>query len=165
VAAVLLALAGAGVAVAFATGAFKTSTNTVVEKVRRAGTGTTTSSGPAVSAGDVRDVLRQYATDWSNEDGGALGALFTPDLVRRDTAKTTTGRDTALAIYRDQWTQLSSPTYTLTNVAIVPGQREATAHGDYEITAAGKTPATGTIGFHLTSASGTLLIDEIDLGK
>jgi hypothetical protein len=53
----------------------------------------------------------------------------------------------------------------LSGVIVTPGQGQASAQGDYQITAAGKTPATGTIRFHLVDSNGSLLIDEIDLGK
>jgi hypothetical protein len=166
IAAVLLLLAGAGAAVAVATGVFKGSTNTVVRHVPPSNPTTpTTPTGPLVSTSAVQDILREYASDYSNEDAGGLSSLLTPDVKRTAGADNTTDRASAISIYQNQFSQLSNPRYTLRNVTITPGHGEATAQGTYEITADGKTPATGAIRFHMTENGGQLLIDAIDISS
>jgi ketosteroid isomerase-like protein len=168
--AVVLLLAGAGLGIAAATGAFSSggggSTQTVVTTggggAPTGGGGTT--DAPSVSSETVSELLRRYATAYSNEDSSSLRALFAPDLVRRATDEPQMNRSEAIAEYDRQFAQLSDPTYTLTNVEIAAGTGEASASASYEITdGSGGEPATGTIEFHMTVSGDLLLIDALDI--
>jgi hypothetical protein len=157
--AAILVLAGAGVAVAAASGVFSKSggTHTVVNQV------TAPPSGPSVSVRNVRDLLRAYATAYSNEDSGSLARLFAPDLVRRASTKPKMDKSQALAEYDRQFARLSDPTYSMSNVRITTGGGEATADADYEIRDGSGPPATGTIEFHMRVHGNLLLIDALDI--
>jgi hypothetical protein len=166
VAAVLL-LAGAGVAVAAATGAFSSGggTDTVVTQVTGGGGGGTDTGGSAaaIPASSVRSLLRTYERAYSGRDSSALRQLFTPDFVRHAPPKPPMDRSAAMAEYDRQFSQLSNPSYTLTDVRISTGPSEATAEAGYTIEDANSTPASGTIKFHMVDHDGELLIDAIDI--
>jgi hypothetical protein len=165
---VLLLLAGAGVGIAAATGAFKTSTNTVTTQVTTGsvtGRQTTTRTPPEalVSKSAVRGVLARYQAAYSSEDSAALDALFAPSFKRHAPPKADMNRAQAMREYDRQFAQLSNPTYRLTNQTIRPGFQGATASASYEISADNATPATGTIDFSMVLVGGKLLIDALDI--
>ena len=168
---VILLLAGAGVGIAAATGAFNTSTNTVTTQVTSGGTtgattgqdtGATTTAG-SVSESDARDILRRYANAYSAEDMNALDSMFAPNFVRRAPPKADMNRSAALREYKRQFANLTNPNYSLSNENIQTGPNGATATADYEITADNATPASGSIAFSIVSDNGTLLIDAINI--
>jgi serine/threonine-protein kinase len=157
--AAVLVLAGAGMAVAAASGVFSKGggAHTVVHQV------TAPPSGPAVSVRNVRDLLSAYAKAYSNEDSGSLARLFASDLVRRASSKPKMDKPQALAEYDRQFARLSDPTYSLSNVRITTGGGAATANADYAIRDADGAPATGTIEFRMRVHGNLLLIDALDI--
>jgi hypothetical protein len=163
---VLLLLAGAGVGVAAATGAFDTTTNTVTTQVTSGSTPgpqTSTTREAFVSESAVRDVLARYQDAYSSENVDALNALFAPRFRRRAPPRRDMGRIQALREYNRQFAQLTNPTYRLSNESIQAGVQGATASADYEISADNATPATGTISFSMVLVGDKLLIDALDI--
>jgi hypothetical protein len=115
-----------------------------------------------VTAADMEGVLLRYETAYSNEDLTELGSLFADDLIRRNGADPPEDLFQALETYSSQFSVLSNPLYTLSNVSYVPGLDEGAATGVYEITHDAGTVG-GEISFHFTLSEDQLLIDALEI--
>jgi ketosteroid isomerase-like protein len=162
---VIVLLVGAGLAIAFATGAFKSSkTNTVVQ-TQGTGPTNTTSTAPTPTVAQVQDVLSRYTSAYSSEDSSALESLFTNDFTRSDPPQPTMDRSAAMQEYDKQFSQLTNPNYSLHNVTIKTSPGAADVNATYTVTADNTSPATGQITFHMTLANDELLIDQIKINS
>jgi hypothetical protein len=124
---------------------------------------TTTPSTPEqapVSSSSVEQVLSEYQSDYSGENAEALRGLFSEQLSRQDGSKGAEDFSEAMRTYEKQFSELTEPRYTLSNVKVEPGTGEASAGADYSISSQNGT-VTGAIGFHLVEHEGRLLIDSI----
>ncbi len=125
----------------------------------------TTSSTPEqapVSSSSVEQVLSEYQADYSGENAEALRGLFSEQLTRQDGSKPTEDLAEAMKTYEKQFSELTEPRYTLSNIKVEPGTGEATAGANYSISSQNGT-VTGSIGFHLVESEGRLQIDSIQV--
>jgi hypothetical protein len=127
-----------------------------------------TTSAPAaspLSRQEAEAVLTEYESDYSSENLEALKGLFGPNLVRTDGSGPAEDLEGALATYQRQFSEQSSPTYTLTGVHIETAGSEATAKATYSVTNQYGTSG-GSITFHLvTQSGGHPLIDRITISR
>jgi hypothetical protein len=169
----LLLLAGGGVGIAAATGAFEGDGETTTPTTPTTPTTTTATTPntatteqppttPVVSDTAVLDVLGRYEEAYSDESVAALDAILAPNFKRRAPPRPDMGRAQALREYQRQFDQLDNPRYNLTNVQIEAGPAGAVAEANYEIVADGAAPAFGTITFHLVSTDDALLIESLE---
>ncbi len=127
--------------------------------------GGTTASTPEpapVSSSTVEQVLSEYQSDFSSENAEALRGLFSEQLTRQDGTKASEDLTEAMHTYEKQFSELTEPRYTLSNIKVEPGTGEASAGADYSISSQNGT-VTGSIGFHLVESEGRLLIDSIQV--
>jgi hypothetical protein len=122
----------------------------------------TTPAAQPVSSSAVESLLSEYASDYSNEDSEGLESLFAESLVRQDGSHAAEDRQQALATYRHQFSQLTTPVYTLSGLNIEPGAGGATASGQYRISS-NNGVVHGEITFHLVEQGGQLLIDGLTI--
>lgn len=113
-----------------------------------------------VSASSVEQLLSEYESDYSSESAEGLRGLFSEQLTRKDGSKPTEDLNEAIHTYEQQFSELTQPRYTLSNIRVVPGTGEATAGAEYSITSQNGT-VRGSIGFDLGEQEGRLLINSI----
>jgi hypothetical protein len=123
---------------------------------------TTAPTGATVEPSAVETVLNDYQSDYSGEDLEALKGLFSANLVRQDGSHAPEGLSQALATYQQQFSELTSPGYTLSETKVTPGSGEATATATYSITSQNGTD-NGSITFHLVEQEEQLLIDKLTI--
>jgi hypothetical protein len=116
----------------------------------------------APTTAEVKDLLATYTERYGAEDADGLGELFTADLVRSSKGEASEDKEEALATYREQFSSLSGPVYTLSGLRLSTGPGEATARGRYRISSSAGT-TDGAIAFHLVREADRLLIDRIDI--
>lgn len=138
------------------------SANPIPEETSTEATETETATTPTVESTQVEQLLNEYTQDYSNEDLEALKGLFAESLERQDGTKTPEDLNTALETYEHQFSELRSPTYSLSEQTIEPGTGEATAHAKYSITSQNGT-VTGSIIFHLVEQAEKLAIDKLTI--
>ncbi|HYU60655.1 MAG TPA: protein kinase [Solirubrobacterales bacterium] len=132
--------------------------------------GTTTGEQDGVAADDaaaereVRAVLRGYETAYTDQDLGALAAIFTPDVTRRGLraggCSETGGIDEVLDTYSEQFAS-GTGAYTLTDLssdAIEVSGDTATVHTGYAISPGGN----GSVSFDLERQGREWLISRVD---
>jgi serine/threonine protein kinase len=163
IAAAVLAVVGAGLAVALATGAFDRSGTTTVAATTPPPTSATVAQASNISVAQVRAVLDQYSRAYSNEDPGALASLFAARFVRRDPPGQPMSRAKALREYERQFALLKNPRYELRDVSITTDNGAAVAYASYAVSSDNAPLATGAIDFHMIAAGGRLAIDEIKI--
>ena len=115
-----------------------------------------------VTAADMEGVLLRYAAAYGNEDLTELGSLFAEDFTRRNGADPPEGLLQALETYSGQFSVVSNPVYTLSEVRYVSGLDEGAATGVYEISHDAGTVA-GEISFHFRVSGDQLLIDVLEI--
>ena len=112
---------------------------------------------------EVGRFLQVYADRYHAEDAAALGALFTPDAVRRNGNSAPQGRTAAIADYRSQFAKLAGPpVYRLSGLRMSARPGAVTVTGRYSISADTGT-TTGRITFALVERGGRLLIRRLDI--
>ena len=110
---------------------------------------------------EVGRFLQVYADRYHAEDAAALGALFTPDAVRRNGNSAPQGRTAAIADYRSQFAKLAGPpVYRLSGLRMSARPGAVTVMGRYAISADTGT-TTGRITFALVERGGQLLIRRL----
>ena len=125
-----------------------------------------TTAGTAATAhtpsnSEVGRFLQRYADRYHAEDATGLGALFTPDAVRRNGSSPPQGRAAAIADYRSQFAKLASPpSYRLSGLRMSPRPGAVTVTGRYAISSDTGT-TTGRITFGLVERGGRLLIRRL----
>jgi ketosteroid isomerase-like protein len=125
-------------------------------------------AAPAASArtptnAEVGRFLQRYADRYHAEDAAGLGALFTPDAVRRNGSTPPQGRAAAIADYRNQFARLTSPpSYRLSGLRMSSRPGEVTVTGRYRISSDTGT-TTGRITFGLVERGTRLLIRRLDI--
>ncbi len=118
-------------------------------------------SAPHVTNADVRRVLDEYQTAYSNQDTSALASLFSPNLVRRNGNDPAQNLQEALGTYAGQFAQLDHPTYRLFDVRASGGRGQGSASATYTISDNGAPGVSGGISFHFVVKGDLLLIDNI----
>src|SRR5580693_2085026 len=121
-----------------------------------------TTETPSVASTTVEQVLDEYERDYSEEDIEGLRHLFSEDLVRQDGTKPSEDLAEAQSTYEKQFSELSKPVYTLSELRPEPGHGEANADAQYSITSQNGT-VHGSIAFHLIEQNGQLLIDHLTI--
>lgn len=119
-------------------------------------------AGYVVTAADMEGVLLRYEAAYSNEDLTELGSLFADDLIRRNGADPPEDLFQALETYSRQFSVLSNPVYTLSEISYESGLDEGAATGVYEISHDAGTVA-GEISFHFRLSGDQLLIDVLEI--
>ena len=120
----------------------------------------TPAARPAVSETQVRGVVDRYSAAYSAEDTSELRSLFAPGFKRRNDGEPVEARSEALASYARQFSQLSNPTYTISDLSITAKPSVASASGHYRITSDAGT-VTGGIQLRMAVTGGKLLITRI----
>ena len=121
----------------------------------------TAATAHAPSNVEVGRFLQRYADRYHAEDATELGALFTPDAVRRNGSSPPQGRAAAIADYRSQFAKLASPpSYRLSGLLMSPRPGAVTVTGRYAISSDTGT-TTGRITFGLVERGGRLLIRRL----
>lgn len=113
------------------------------------------------SDGDVRALLESYSDLFEAEDADGMGELFAADAVRSSDGETET-RAQAIETYRRQFSQLTNPTYSLSDLQIGTEPGAATATGRYRIASDSGT-VTGNIEFQMAQVDGDLLIQRLEV--
>ncbi len=127
---------------------------------------TTPSPSPAPSPSstpgteEVKQVLTEYESDYSNEDTRGLEGLFAEDFTRQNGTEPREDREQALATYQRQFEGQTNPVYQLSETQITPAPDQAEVGTQYTVTNEAATD-TGTIGFHMVVQNEHLLIDAI----
>jgi len=124
---------------------------------------TSESAEPTVTTDDMHRVLISYATAYSDEDLIGLRRLFAEELIRVSGAGPAESLEEALETYRGQFSELSNPDYSLSELTYSEGVYEGTASGVYSIISTSAPDAKGDIRFHFVTRGGQLLIDELTI--
>ena len=123
----------------------------------------TAATAHAPSNVEVGRFLQRYADRYHAEDATELGALFTPDAVRRNGSSPPQGRAAAIADYRSQFAKLASPpSYRLSGLKMDARPGSVTVTGRYAITT-GTGTTTGAVSFGLVDSGRRLLIRRLDI--
>jgi hypothetical protein len=116
---------------------------------------------PGPTEGEVRSFLDRYQQLYSGEDADGLGSLFAADAVRRSEGVAESGSE-AIATYREQFSNLTDPSYTLEDVKIETHPRGATVSARYRISSTSGTVG-GDITYELVEQGDELLIKQLDI--
>jgi hypothetical protein len=111
--------------------------------------------------GEVRSLLKTYTDRYGAEDAAGLGELFAADAVRYSEGKTQ-NRAEAIATYREQFSQLTDPTYSLSGLQIDTEPGAARVAGRYRISSSTGT-VTGGVVYRLVDGDGHLVIKRLDI--
>jgi serine/threonine-protein kinase len=114
------------------------------------------------SGSEIRRLLQSYADRYHAEDATGLGELFTSDGIRRNGGDPPENRGQAVAAYRKQFSQMTSPIYTLSGLKLHIAGGAAAVTGRYRVTS-GSGSVTGSIAFHLARQGGRLRIRRLDI--
>jgi hypothetical protein len=122
----------------------------------------TTATTPTVEQSQVEQVLNEYQQDYSNENIEGLKSLFAEGLERQDGTRPSEDLAAAVATYEHQFSELTSPSYSLSQLSVQPGTGEATAKARYSISSQNGT-VKGSITYHLIEQDQRLLIDRLTI--
>jgi hypothetical protein len=125
-----------------------------------ANSGATPATGAPLTIGGIQHLLREYAAAYSARDAARLGRLFAPSVTGQIGTDVIASRAQALAAYRQQFSDLSSPRYSFDNMSYTSVNGDGQAAGTYVIEQAGGTMH-GAVTFHFVSHGGRALIDRI----
>jgi hypothetical protein len=160
---VVLAIAAAVVALADTKTSVKHARAQSARSSTPAATPTTTvAQTPLLGTQEVEHVLAEYSAAYSAENYQQLATLLSPTLVRRNGTDRPEDRVQAIKTYRDQFSQLRNPRYTLSNMRVVAGHGQATITANYAITSQNGT-IRSPITFHVVSEGTGVEIDRISI--
>jgi Protein kinase domain len=128
----------------------------VIALVARGGSATT---GP-LSAGEVHDVARSFATAYTHEDDRSLRRLLTPGVRRIGTGDVQRGRAAVVDEYRRQFAAAVVAAYDLAELK-TQGGRVGRAEGRYTVTRRGRPPIAGRLVLGVVRREGDPRIDLI----
>lgn len=151
------------IVLASASGSHKSSTSSATSTPSASATTTTatTASTPApLAPAQVTAALNAYVSAYNARSIAALGALFSPQLVRRTGNGHPENLAGALAIYRGQFAAEAHPDLVLADVHVAPGVGQASAGALFGVYAHHRR-SRGTIAFHFTQSGSQLLIDQL----
>ena len=100
--------------------------------------------GTPVSASQVRDVARAFASAYAHEDSAALRRLLTSDVQRVTPGSRQAGRTAVVAAYRHQFADSATRGFAFTDLAVTGGAA-GRASGRYRATYAGAPDVTGRL--------------------
>ena len=115
-----------------------------------------------MTAAEVTNAVQAYVAAYNARSIAALGALFSPTLVRRAGAGRPQNLATALALYRGQFAVQPNPDLVLANVKVAPGVGQASAGASFGVYAHNRRTR-GKIAFHFTASGPVLLIDQLNI--
>jgi hypothetical protein len=166
VAALAVAAAGAVAATQLGGGDTSESSSPPAKPAQTPGAAPAPAMPPAASEptqDDVRTLLRSYTQSYGAEDVDGLRELFAADALRISEGEKQS-REEAMATYRDQFAELTGPTYRLDGLQIQTRPGGATATGRYAISSrSSSTTATGDIVFRLENRDGRLVIEQLTI--
>jgi hypothetical protein len=121
---------------------------------------TTTSTTAPVAPAQIGAALNAYVSAYNARSITALGALFSPRLVRRTGNGHPENLAGALTIYRGQFAAEAHPDLVLADIHMTSGVGQASAGALFGVYAHHRR-SRGTIAFHFTQSGSQLLIDQL----
>jgi len=116
----------------------------------------------AVTGPAITKAVDAYVAAYNARSIRQLGALFSPQLVRRTGAGEVQNLARALVVYSGQFAAETTPQLALAGVYVVPGAGQGGAGARFGVYAHGHRTR-GTISFHFTQTGSRLLIDRLDI--